>query len=64
MTRRQILTGTQLATLFDPPTDQRELTRYYTPSAADLVMVRRSRGDQNCLGYAPMLCYLRHPGRP
>ena len=64
MTRRQILTGTQLAALFDPPSDQRELVRHYTLSAADLAMVRRCRGDQNRLGYALMLCYLRHPGRP
>ena len=64
MTRRKILTGTLLAALFDPPTDQRELVRHYTLSATDLAMVRRCRGDQNRLGYALMLCYLRHPGRP
>jgi hypothetical protein len=63
MTRRQILTGTLLAALFDPPTHQRELVRHYTLSATDLAMVRRCRGDQNRLGYALMLCYLRHPGR-
>ena len=59
-----ILTGTQLAALFDPPTDQRELVRHYTLSATDLAMVQRCRGGQNRLGYALMLCYLRHPGRP
>ena len=64
MTRRQILTGTQLAALFDPPTDQRELVRHYTLSATDLAMVQRCRGGQNRLGYALMLRYLRHPGRP
>lgn len=64
MMRRQILTGTQLAALFDPPTDQRELVRHCTLSAADLAMVQRCRGGQNRLGYALMLCYLRHPGRP
>ena len=64
MTRRRILTGTQLAALFDPPTDQRELVRHYTLSATDLAMVQRRRGGQNRLGYALMLCYLRHPGRP
>jgi Domain of unknown function (DUF4158) len=30
----------------------------------DLAMVRRCRGDPSRLGYALMLCYLRHPGRP
>jgi len=51
MTRQQILTGTQLAALFDPPTDQRELVRHYTLSATDLAMIQRCRGDQNRLGY-------------
>ena len=64
MTRRQHLTETQIAALFDPPTDQRELVRHYTLSAADLAMIQRCRGDHNRLGYALMLCYLRHPGRP
>lgn len=64
MTRRQQLTEAQLAALFDPPTDQRELVRHYTLSDADVAMIRRCRGDHNRLGYALMLCYLRYPGRP
>ena len=44
----------QIAELFDPPTEQRDLVRH---------AIRRCRGDQNRLGYALMLCYLRHPGR-
>jgi Domain of unknown function (DUF4158) len=34
--RRQQLTEAQIAALFDPPTDQRELVRYYTFSEADI----------------------------
>ena len=64
MTRRQQLTQVQIAALFDAPTEQRELVRHYTLSAADLAMIRRSRGDHNRLGQALMLCYLRYPGRP
>jgi hypothetical protein len=64
MTRRQQLTEAQLTALFDPPTDQRELVRYYTLSDADVAMIQRCRGDHNRLGYALMLCYLRYPGRP
>src|SRR5271166_7034219 len=64
MTRRPQLTEAQIAALFDPPTDQRELVRHYTLSDADLAMIRRCRGDHSRLGYALMLCYLRHPGRP
>lgn len=62
--RRQQLTEAQIAALFDPPTDQRELVRHYTLSAADLAAIRRCRGDHNRLGHALMLCYLRYPGRP
>ena len=64
MTRRQRLSEAQIAELFDPPTEQRELVRHYTLSDADLAAIRRCRGDHNRLGYALMLCYLRYPGRP
>ena len=63
MARRQQLSEAQIAELFDPPTAQRELVRHYTLSGPDLAAVRRCRGDHNRLGYALMLCYLRHPGR-
>ena len=62
--RRQQLTETQIAALFDPPTDPRELIRHYTLSAGDLAMVHRCRGEHNRLGRALMLFYLRYPGRP
>ena len=62
--RRQQLTEAQIAALFDPLTDRRELVRHYTLSAADLAAIRRCRGDHNRLGHALMLCYLRYPGRP
>src|SRR5439155_12525023 len=61
--RRQQLTEAQITALLDPPTDQRELVRHYTLSAADLAAIRRCRGDHNRLGHALMLCYLRFPGR-
>jgi hypothetical protein len=64
VTRRPQLTEAQIGALFDPPTDQRELVRHYTLSDADIAMIRRCRGDHSRLGYALMLCYLRHPGRP
>jgi TnpA family transposase len=61
---RQRLSEAQIAELYDPPTEQRELVRHFTLSDADLVANRRCRGDHNRLGQALMLCYLRHPGRP
>lgn len=63
MARRQRLSEIQIAELFDPPTEQRELVRYYTLSEADLVAIARCRGDHNRLGLALMRCYLRYPGR-
>ena len=62
--RRQQLSEAQITALLEPPTDQRELVRHYTLSAADLAAIRRCRGDHNRLGHALMLCYLRYPGRP
>jgi TnpA family transposase len=58
------LTEAQLAALFDPSTDQRELVRHYTLSDGDMTLIQRCRGDHNRLGNALMLCYLRYPGRP
>ena len=63
MARRQQLSEIQLAELFDSPVEQRELVRHYTLSSEDLAATRRCRGDHNRLGYALMLCTLRHPGR-
>jgi len=57
------LTEAQLAALFDPAAEQRDMVRHYTLSDADLAMIRRCRGDHSRLGYALMLCYLRYPGR-
>jgi TnpA family transposase len=58
------LSTTQIAELFEPPTEQSELVRHFTLAEADLAAIQRCRGDHNRLGYALMLCYLRFPGRP
>ena len=63
MARQQRLNTTQIAELFDPPTEQRELVRHYTLSESDLMAIKRCRGDHNRLGHALMRCYLRYPGR-
>lgn len=64
MARRQQLTEAQIAALYDPPTEPRDLARHCTLSPEDLASVARRRGDHSRLGYALMLLYLRHPGRP
>ena len=58
MGHRRILTGEQIAQLFDPPTDRRGIIRHYTLSATDLAMIRRGRGDHHRLGLALMR---KHP---
>ncbi len=63
MARRQRLSEAQVAELFEPPTSQRDLVRHFTLTEADLVAVRRCRGDHNRLGYALMFCIMRYPGR-
>jgi len=63
LARQQRLNDAQIAELFDPPTEQRDLVRHYTLSASDLAAINRCRGDHNRLGYALMRCYLRYPGR-
>jgi hypothetical protein len=47
--RRQQLTEAQIAALFDPPTNRRELVRHSTLSEADTAMIRRCRGDHSRL---------------
>ena len=64
MARRQRLSEAQIAELFEPPTNQRDLVRHFTLTRADLAAARRCRGDHHRLGYALMLCFLRYPGRP
>ncbi len=61
MARRQRLSETQLAELFEPPTEQRELVRHYTLSDADLAAVRRCRGDHNRLRADALLPALPRP---
>ena len=63
MARWRRLSEAQITQMFDPPAEQRELVRHFTLTATDLAAALRCRGASNRLGYALMLCYLRHPGR-
>ena len=47
MARPQRLNETQLAELFDPPTEQRDLVRHFTLSETDLGAIRRCRGSSS-----------------
>jgi TnpA family transposase len=63
MARRRLLTAEQWANFQAVPTDERELVHNYTLSRDDLDTVTTKRTARNRLGYAVLLCYLRHPGR-
>ena len=63
MARRPLLTEDQWARLLAPPTDEREIVRYWTLSREDLDLIFRKRSDHARLGFALLLCYLRYPGR-
>ena len=63
MPRRAILTERQRCALFDLPTDDVSLHRYYTLADDDLQHIARRRRAENKLGFALQLCALRYPGR-
>ena len=63
MARRQLLTREALAPHYDPPTDEREIARYFTLSREDLDLVGERRGASSRLGFAALLLYMRWPGR-
>jgi TnpA family transposase len=63
MTRRRLLTREALAQHYDPPTDEREIGRYFTLTREDLDLVGERRGAPNRLGFAMLLLYMRWPGR-
>lgn len=63
MPRRSILTDRQRAALFDLPTDEASMLRYYTLADDDLEIIRARRRSHNRFGFALQLCALRYPGR-
>jgi len=63
MARRQLLTDEQWTRLLAPPSDEREIVRYWTLSREDFDIIFRKRSDHSRLGFALLLCYLRYPAR-
>jgi hypothetical protein len=63
MAHRTILTERQRAALFDLPTSEAEMLRYYTLADDDLDHIRERRRPENRIGFALQLCALRYPGR-
>ena len=63
MPRQEILSPAQHAQLLTLPTDLRQIADRYTFTQADLDLIAECRGDQNRMGFAIQLCFLRYPGR-
>ncbi len=62
MPRRSVLTPAERASLLAFPATGDELIQHYTLTEPDLSAICQRRGDQNRLGFAVQLCYLRYPG--
>ena len=63
MPRQEILSPAQHTQLLMLPADTRQIADRYTFTQADLDLIAQCRGDQNCMGFAIQLCFLRYPGR-
>ena len=63
MARRRLQSPLQWNGLLAPPVEEREIVRHYTLSRADLDLIAPKRTPHRRLGFALMLCYLRHPSR-
>ena len=63
MPRRPVLTVIEREELLALPVDELECAQHYTLSDSDLAIIRQRRGEENRLGFAVQLCYLRFPGR-
>ena len=63
MARRRLLSDEQMATFWAWASDEREIVRHYTLSAADIELVGKRRVGATRLGFAVLLCGMRFPGR-
>ena len=63
MPRRFIFSTNEINNLLSIPEAQDDLIHHYTLSKKDLSIIRQLHSDQNRLGFAIQLCYMRFPGR-
>ena len=63
MARRRLFSDEHWAGLFALPADERDILRHCTLTPDDLALIGVKRSAHNRLGYALLLCALRHPGR-
>jgi Domain of unknown function (DUF4158) len=63
MARRRLLTDEQWTALLALPNTERDIVRHCTLTPDDFAAIAGKRAAHNRLGYALLLCALRHPGR-
>jgi TnpA family transposase len=63
MARRRLLTDEQWAGLLALPNEERDIVRHCTLGPDELAALAAKRTRHNRLGYALLLCAMRHPGR-
>jgi len=63
MARRRLLSDEQMTPFWAWASDEREIVRHYTLSAADIELVAKRRAGAMRLGFAVLLCGMRFPGR-
>jgi len=63
MPRQVLLSPAQRAQMFALPSDPRQIVDLYSLNQSELNLVAKHRGDQNRLGFAVQLCFLRRHGR-
>ena len=62
MSRRNLLTASERASLLALPVDQDELIYHYTLGESEMALIQQRRGAHNRLGFAVQWCYLHYPG--
>lgn len=63
MARRRLLTDEQWTALLALPNTERDIVHHCTLTPDDFAAIAGKRAAHNRLGYALLLCALRHPGR-
>jgi TnpA family transposase len=62
MSRRNLLTASERASLLALPVEQDELIYHYTLGESEMALTHQRRGAHNRLGFAVQWCYLHYPG--
>ena len=63
MPSKRLFSESERQRLFGTPCSEHEFHQHYSLTESELSWVAQRRGNHNRLGFAVLLCYLKHPGR-